>query len=133
MVKSHQETQPLPSALLKSSPTFHQQILPCILTESHIDDVEGEDIDREEGEREDKEVEVTVVPLSNTIPHPGAVMVEALCGRKRVQCQSLQNKAQHAIHIVPNLKTPRITADFNYKKNTGFYFSLFHNVFSHLI
>lgn len=51
MVKSHQETQPLPSDLLKSSPTPHQQTLPCILTESHIDDVEGEDIDREEGER----------------------------------------------------------------------------------
>lgn len=58
-------------------PPLHQA-LPYILTEGHVDDVEGEDVDGEEGERKDEEVEVAVVPLSNTIPHPGAVVVEAL-------------------------------------------------------
>lgn len=60
-------------------------MLPCILTEGHVDDVKSEDINCKEGERKNEEVEVAVVPLSNTISHPGAVMVEALCGRKGVQ------------------------------------------------
>lgn len=46
-------------------------------------DDEGEDEDGEEGEGEDEEVEEAVVPPSDTVPHPGAVMVETLCSNKK--------------------------------------------------
>lgn len=42
-------------------------------------DDEGEDEDGEEGEREDEHVEETVVPPPHAVPHPGTVVVEALC------------------------------------------------------
>ena len=98
----------------------------CILTEGHIDDVEGEDIDREEGERQDEEVEVAVVPLSNTIPHPGAVMVEAFCGRKR-ESSTKASKMKHnpTIHFIPNSQTPRILVYCNCKKYWFLLFAMF--------
>lgn len=42
-------------------------------------DDEGEDEDGEEGEREDEHVEEAVVPPPHAVPHPGTVVVEALC------------------------------------------------------
>lgn len=42
-------------------------------------DDEREDEDCEEGQRQDEHVEEAVVPLSHAVPHPGAVMIEALC------------------------------------------------------
>lgn len=96
----------------------------CILTEGHIDDVKGEDINCEEGEREDEEVEVAVVPLSNTVSHPGAVMVEALYGRKRAQCQTL-NKSKPTYHphrtqgaIGPSLSNYKDSLESTFKKKT---------------
>ena len=37
-----------------------------------------EDEDAVEGERDEEEIEVSVVPLAHTVPHPGTVVVEAL-------------------------------------------------------
>jgi hypothetical protein len=45
-------------------------------------DDKGEDEDCEEGEGEDEHVEETVVPLPNTVPHPGTVVVKTLCGER---------------------------------------------------
>lgn len=53
-----------------------------LLTEDDVCDDESEDEDGEEGEREDEQVEEAVVPPSDAVSHPGAMMVETLCGRK---------------------------------------------------
>lgn len=53
-----------------------------ILTHGHVHDVEGEDVDGEQGEGHGEQVEVSVVPLAHAVPHPGAVVVEAICGRR---------------------------------------------------
>ena len=37
-----------------------------------------EDEDAVEGERDEEEIEVSVVPLTHTVSHPGTVVVEAL-------------------------------------------------------
>lgn len=49
------------------------------LTQDDVCNNEGEDEDGEEGEGQDEEVEETVVPLPNTVPHPGTVVVKTLC------------------------------------------------------
>lgn len=56
-----------------------------ILTHGHMHDVEGEDVDGEQGEGHGEQVEVSVVPLAHAVPHPGAVVVEAICGRREGQ------------------------------------------------
>lgn len=37
-----------------------------------------EDINTEYGQREDKQIEVTIVPPSHTVPYPGTVVVKPL-------------------------------------------------------
>ena len=56
-----------------------------LLTYDDVCDDEGENEDGEEGEGEDEHVEETVVPSSHAVPHPGTVVVKALCegGRER--------------------------------------------------
>ena len=54
---------------------------------------------REEGEGEDEHVEETVVPSSHAVPHPGTVMVKALCeggrggNRQRITLTTFQKGA----------------------------------------
>lgn len=55
------------------------------LTQSNVDNVEGEDIDGEQRQGEDEEVEVAVVPLPHAVAHPGAVMVKPLCKESSAQ------------------------------------------------
>lgn len=43
---------------------------------------------RQEGEGHDEGVEETVVAFPNTVPHPGAVMVEPLCKIKKMFLES---------------------------------------------
>ena len=45
-------------------------------------DVEGEDVDGEQGQRQGEQVEVPVVPLAHTVAHPGTVVIEAVCGEE---------------------------------------------------
>lgn len=49
-----------------------------ILTHGHVHNVEGEDVDGEQGEGHGEQVEVSVVPLAHAVPHPWAVVVEAI-------------------------------------------------------
>ena len=43
-----------------------------------MDDIADEYVDSEYGEREEEEVEESVVPLSHTVTHPGTVVVKVL-------------------------------------------------------
>lgn len=52
------------------------------LTEDDVRDDEGEDEDCEEGQRQDEHVEEAVVPLPDAVAHPGAVVIESLCGER---------------------------------------------------
>lgn len=52
---------------------------PRSLTHDYVCDDEGEDEDCEERQRQDEHVEEAVVPLSDAVPHPGAVVIEPLC------------------------------------------------------
>lgn len=61
-----------------------------ILTHGHVHDVEGEDVDGEQGEGHGEQVEVSVVPLAHAVPHPGAVVVEAICGPGEVESLPFQ-------------------------------------------
>lgn len=49
-----------------------------LLTQDDVCDDKGEDKDCEAGEGEDEHVEEAVVPLPNTVPHPGTMVVESL-------------------------------------------------------
>lgn len=42
-----------------------------------------EDINTEYGQREDKQIEVTIVPPSHAVPHPGTVVVKPLWNTKQ--------------------------------------------------
>lgn len=43
-----------------------------------MDDIKGEDIDGQQGQRQSEKVEVSVVSLAHTVPHPRTVMIEAV-------------------------------------------------------
>ena len=43
-----------------------------------MDDVKGEDVDGQQGERKGEKVEEAVVPLAHTVSNPGTVVVEAV-------------------------------------------------------
>lgn len=43
-----------------------------------MNDVEGEDVDGEQGERHGEQVEVPVVPLAHAVADPRAVVIEAI-------------------------------------------------------
>lgn len=60
-----------------------QRRRPGILTHHHVDDVEGEDVNGEQGERQGEHVEVSVVPLAHAVPHPGTVVIKAVCGGEK--------------------------------------------------
>lgn len=47
-----------------------------------MDDVKGEDINGEHGERHGEQVEVSVVPLAHTVAHPWTVVVKPIWGRR---------------------------------------------------
>lgn len=49
-----------------------------ILTHDHVDDVKGEDINGEQGERKGEQVEVSVVPLAHTVTHPWTVVIKTI-------------------------------------------------------
>lgn len=55
-----------------------------ILTHGHVNDVEGEDVDGEQGEGHGEQVEVAVVPLAHAVADPRAVVIKAICGRDGV-------------------------------------------------
>ena len=50
------------------------------LTEHDGGNIAGTEVQACEGDSDQEEVEVAIVPLGNTVPHPGAVVVELLCG-----------------------------------------------------
>ena len=52
----------------------------------------AKDEDCQEGQRDDEGVEETIVPLPNTVPHPGTMVVESLwrTGRKIEEEEHLQ-------------------------------------------
>lgn len=77
-------------------------------------DDEGKDEDGEEGEREDEHVEETVVPPPHAVPHPGTVVVEALCEdrekKKENHCAYAHTRHLHVYcHAHALLKIPRET------------------------
>lgn len=85
---------------------------PGRLTQCYVDNVEGEDVDGEEGEREDEEVEVAVVPLPHAVAHPGTVMVEALWGshNEDQHCPGMALPASRSLLLCSQLqKSPRLT------------------------
>ena len=49
------------------------------LTEHDGGNIAGTKVQACEGDSDQEEVEVAIVPLGNTVPHPGAVVVELLC------------------------------------------------------
>ena len=55
---------------------------PEILTHDYMDNVEGEDVDGQQGERKGEKVEEAVVPLAHTVSNPGTVVVKAVWRRK---------------------------------------------------
>lgn len=61
-------------------------------------DDEGEDEDGEEGEREDEHVEEAVVPPPHAVPHPGTVVVEALCEDKEKKNHCAYTHTRH-LHV----------------------------------
>lgn len=59
-----------------------RHVTASILTHGHVHNVEGEDVDGEQGEGHGEQVEVSVVPLAHAVPHPWTVVVEAIWRRK---------------------------------------------------
>lgn len=55
-----------------------RHVTASILTHGHVHNVEGEDVDGEQGEGHGEQVEVSVVPLAYAVPHPWTVVVEAI-------------------------------------------------------
>lgn len=55
-----------------------RHVTASILTHGHVHYVEGEDVDGEQGEGRGEQVEVSIVPLAHTVPHPRTVVVEAI-------------------------------------------------------
>ena len=51
-----------------------------LLTQHNGGNIAGTKVQACEGDSDQEEVEVAIVPLGNTVPHPGAVVVELLCG-----------------------------------------------------
>lgn len=49
-----------------------------ILTHDHVDDVEREDVNGEQGQREGEQVEVSVVPLAHAVAHPWTVVIKTI-------------------------------------------------------
>lgn len=43
-----------------------------------MDDVEGEDVNGEQGKGQGEQVEVSVVPLAHTVAHPWTVVIETV-------------------------------------------------------
>ena len=50
-----------------------------ILTEDEVGEDTGEDVDAQDGQGQDEQVEVAVVPLAHTVTQPRAVVVKPLC------------------------------------------------------
>lgn len=48
------------------------------LTHDHVDDVECEDVNGEQGEGHGEQVEVSVVPLAHAVAHPRTVVVKSI-------------------------------------------------------
>lgn len=46
-------------------------------------DVEGEDVDGEQGEGHGEQVEVSVVPLSHAVSDPRTVVIETICEKEK--------------------------------------------------
>lgn len=63
-------------------------------------DDEGEDEDCEEGQRQDEHVEEAVVPLSNAVPYPGAVMIEPLCAEDQERIYLIFNIRQREFNLI---------------------------------
>ena len=51
-----------------------------LLTQHNGGNIAGTKVQACEGDSDQEEVEVAIVPLGYTVPHPGAVVVELLCG-----------------------------------------------------
>lgn len=54
-----------------------------ILTHHHVHDVEGEDVDGEQGEGHGEQVEVSVVPLAHAVSDPWTVVIETVCEKEK--------------------------------------------------
>lgn len=63
-------------------------------------DDEGEDEDGEEGQRQDKHVEEAVVPLSDAVPDPGTVMIEAVCAEDERKSIFIFNNRQSGLNLI---------------------------------
>lgn len=63
------------------------------LTHDHVDDVECEDVNGEQGEGHGEQVEVSVVPLAHAVAHPRTVVVKSIWGgrEERFRCKSLKH------------------------------------------
>lgn len=59
------------------------QMADRILTHDHVDDVEGEDVNGEQGEGHGEQVEVSVVPLAHTVAYPRTVVIKTVCDKEK--------------------------------------------------
>lgn len=59
------------------------QMTDRILTHHHMNDVEGEDINGEQGERQGEHVEESVVPLAHTVAYPWTVVIKTICEKEK--------------------------------------------------
>lgn len=48
-----------------------------------MDDVKGEDVNGEQGQRQGEHVEVSVVPLAHTVADPWTVVIKTVCEKQR--------------------------------------------------
>lgn len=72
---------------MRHSPTRGTSLLlpigRLILTHDHVDNVEGEDVNGEQGEGQREQVEVAVVPLAHTVAHPRTVVIKSVCEKEK--------------------------------------------------
>lgn len=64
-------------------PLLIGQMTGRILTHHHVHDVEGEDVDGEQGEGHGEQVEVSVVPLAHAVSDPRTVVIETVCEKEK--------------------------------------------------
>lgn len=59
-------------------------------------DVKGEDVNGEQREGQGEQVEVAVVPLAHTVPHPRTVVIKPVCDtNSRTQTNVTSQEMRH--------------------------------------
>lgn len=76
-----------------------------------MDDVKGEDVNGEQGERHGEQVEVSVVPLAHTVSHPWAVVIETVCEKEKkvtlILCKACQMLHTNALRKTDNSRNQK--------------------------